>query len=597
MKKPNKSVMYAKMYLVTPMVYEKLKTCLDKSDISNLEKINRPFINTNQLYNYPSIPPNQPPSQSLPPTYPQYKPSNPFNHPPSVFPTNPQQSESPFTPLATSQTRVSITPQQTQHISNIPLEISRQIGSEQPQNITMQSTSDVNPDISMRSQQFWDDSYGTYMHSPINWDRPVEFTQQHHQIQEPARSELMTRPEHELQNIGVHDIATQQISDIAVPQTSAVALRPETAIESNPMVVPVEDRPPPTDIAVPQSRVIESMDEPMMELPQLTTTTTPSLAMEFYPTSSMTTSQQPSITNRRRTIKALTLDPKKNLKGVVKKRPSRTIRNPPMLDLSGDIHASHYGEVLTSPLVQHDPSISDPYRAVVRADAIPLPQPGPRVPELVYKIPENVSSVPNLQSQQDFPTLTKSTSFPVAIPTRARQEEIENIPEIPQDKSKKKGPKYIFKYTGPPLPPVSQISLPVTRGSKRTLVEEPIGPPGKYLTYENPILTVPRSIPGINQCDLCGKILSSKFNLNRHRNQELQRLNANQMKALEYKPESDFVKWLDEKKKIQEIEEPIDPKPGSKRTSTDANLMFYRLPKRKQTVQEFPSWVLRRPEK
>ena len=44
MKKSRIPIGYNKMFLITPMVYEKLKTCLDKSDKQALERVNRPFF-------------------------------------------------------------------------------------------------------------------------------------------------------------------------------------------------------------------------------------------------------------------------------------------------------------------------------------------------------------------------------------------------------------------------------------------------------------------------------------------------------------------------------------------------------------------------
>lgn len=67
------------MYMVTPMVYEKLKKCLDSVDKQTLEKINKPFF----------VPPSQPIVQTAPiqPPAPSPPPS-----PPPHFPFNPNVS-------------------------------------------------------------------------------------------------------------------------------------------------------------------------------------------------------------------------------------------------------------------------------------------------------------------------------------------------------------------------------------------------------------------------------------------------------------------------------------------------------------------------
>jgi hypothetical protein len=72
MKKSVKQQSYNKMYLITPMVYEKIKQHLDKSDLMSLNNINKPFFNptieihgsTNQFPQPPPPPP--PPEINLP---------------------------------------------------------------------------------------------------------------------------------------------------------------------------------------------------------------------------------------------------------------------------------------------------------------------------------------------------------------------------------------------------------------------------------------------------------------------------------------------------------------------------------------------------
>ena len=65
MKKNFTQIGYNKMYLITPLVYEKLKGCLDKSDKQVLERINRPFFNPPAAENiaapFEGPPPPQPP--------------------------------------------------------------------------------------------------------------------------------------------------------------------------------------------------------------------------------------------------------------------------------------------------------------------------------------------------------------------------------------------------------------------------------------------------------------------------------------------------------------------------------------------------------
>ncbi|MGL6007009.1 hypothetical protein [Aeromonas sobria] len=60
MKRKSHSIMYNKMYLITPMVYEKLKNCLNKSDISNLTLLNKPFFVPTPQTSGPTYPPYPP---------------------------------------------------------------------------------------------------------------------------------------------------------------------------------------------------------------------------------------------------------------------------------------------------------------------------------------------------------------------------------------------------------------------------------------------------------------------------------------------------------------------------------------------------------
>jgi hypothetical protein len=44
MKNGIKQQMYNKMYLITPMVYEKIKNKLDKTDLTTLTNVNKPYF-------------------------------------------------------------------------------------------------------------------------------------------------------------------------------------------------------------------------------------------------------------------------------------------------------------------------------------------------------------------------------------------------------------------------------------------------------------------------------------------------------------------------------------------------------------------------
>jgi hypothetical protein len=60
MKKGAKQQMYSKMYLITPMVYDKIKNHLDKSDLLSLTNINKPYF-TPKIEFHGSNPPFNPP--------------------------------------------------------------------------------------------------------------------------------------------------------------------------------------------------------------------------------------------------------------------------------------------------------------------------------------------------------------------------------------------------------------------------------------------------------------------------------------------------------------------------------------------------------
>jgi hypothetical protein len=97
MKKHMKQQMYSKMYLITPMVYEKIKNHLDKSDLLSLTNINKPYFTPkiefhgSSGYNNPPYPPY--PSMhhtfNLPPTQPEETQQQPQSPPPQPPPDDP----------------------------------------------------------------------------------------------------------------------------------------------------------------------------------------------------------------------------------------------------------------------------------------------------------------------------------------------------------------------------------------------------------------------------------------------------------------------------------------------------------------------------
>jgi hypothetical protein len=85
MKKQSKSQMYSKMYLITPMVYEKIEKHLDKNDKMSLTNINKPYFTPK--FEFHSSQSSQQPPFYIPPSPPS---------PPSLFPKQePKQDENP----------------------------------------------------------------------------------------------------------------------------------------------------------------------------------------------------------------------------------------------------------------------------------------------------------------------------------------------------------------------------------------------------------------------------------------------------------------------------------------------------------------------
>jgi hypothetical protein len=75
MKKVSKTQMYSKMYLITPMVYEKIKQHLDKSDRTAITNVNKPYFTPKIEFNgspfNPQNPINLSPFYTPRPNYPQ----------------------------------------------------------------------------------------------------------------------------------------------------------------------------------------------------------------------------------------------------------------------------------------------------------------------------------------------------------------------------------------------------------------------------------------------------------------------------------------------------------------------------------------------
>jgi hypothetical protein len=559
MRRRKQNLMYAKMYLVTPMVYEKLKRCLDKSDVATLDRINKPYISNVQTQVF---------DQQQPPSF------KTFHH--DYIPP-------PIPPLSTSEKKIENI---IQHEMSIP-----------------QSVAANEPEFEEVSDPYMDESFG-FDRNPIQWDRPITSD-----IEVQTHQPIMVDSASQTQQPFTTSSGTQTYPSFTV-ESQTQTDQPETTLQL----------PTGQFTQTMQSIEAEPMELPALEhqqIPELEYQQIPQLT--FQPTITETVYGHRTRKSKNKTDGHL----RKKFGGDLKKYvpPVRSSRYNRLDRLPGP-HAQHFGEVLRSEAVStpRRPAISEvvfsgtemaippiqqfeqPLQLTHQQRELPAPrqldqlQGPPRILPLTYQQGELLGpeSLESLQGPPQVPQITYQQSQPQVGPgssqliyrerpalTYQRKRNLSESSYVPPEKILTRPYEGVIpdvKIT--PATPQRQMKLRQKQPQRlRTINEEP--KEAKTKTY---------------QCDLCGILLSTNYSLNRHKERELRRI-----QAVEQQQPTNFNRWL-ESYDIERGSDEVEAQPGQKRTATTAKLSNLRRTKRvanpkKSIPESFPNWFLRPPEK
>jgi len=600
--------MYAKMYLVTPMVYEKLKRCLDKSDVSSLDRVNRPFFTNNQkqIFNQqPPQPPNNPPYRE------------------SFFREGP-----PFIPPATSE----------QKLDDI-------VQKEMSKTIREQQESEV-PEFEEVQDPFIDDSF-EMDYNQIDWDRPIPISTGT-QTDRPLHVSQETQTDRPL-HVSQETQTEQPLHVTQETQTSMPLYVDQETQTRQPLHVEQEIQTEPETALVPVQSVVPYSEEPM----------------EFTPSDQMSQIRfrpnplQPSVTYERRKrlthVKPKEKKQKPNLSRSMV-RSNLPIRRRDYQDIENEPHAEHFGQVLRQyarPRRQQ-PAISEVVFSGREIPPIELQQPQlelqqpPQPLQLTYQqgqlpdprqleqsrgpfvLPQLTLPMPLTQRQRQIPVPRRSEQFrgPFALPQLALPMPVNQQQQLQPYQTFQPTPstsgQLIYRARPQSVNPVQTPPLTFERQRKRVLEDPDYVSPDKIIknVYQGPIPNIvitppddevrvtrgskrplqsverPSKVAKVKnfQCDVCGLMLSTKYSLDRHKERESRRLQA--VEAEDPTNKSDFARWLETKKTAEKEKESevVDPQPGSKRSASTAKLSSVRKTKRRTPANDFPSWALRRPE-
>jgi len=655
-RKLNNSTMYAKMYLVTPMVYEKLKRCLDKSDFTNLDRINRPFFTTNtQKQTFNQQPPPPPPI--------------------NISVQNPTYRDRPpdFEPI-TSEKKIENIVQREMGIQPIPIQ--EQQGEE----------------FEEVSNPYMDESFGLGQTS-MDWDRPIpttydwgqanrmlqveqgtqtyqpSYTEQGTQTYQPSYTEQETQTytprqtEQGTQTFPTFNI-DQETQTIETPQIEQETQRSRSRQRKR--KTQQETQSTALVPQLPQTQEIEIQTDPERALVPVQSVVPYDDPMDFPPTDYEQMAQfrfQPPPRQA-----AISYEHKKRLKYKKDKKPTKPnlrkrmvtdivpsqrqnisllsslgLEDPRRLNINlSDFHRRHFGQQLSDIAVPRrrpqPPAISEVVFS--GSELTPTPQQQIAIPRQFEQQPiqqelltqRELEGPPNIlpltyqpsqqQRELEGPARQLQLSYQ-PVQTMGPRQLLEQVPltlpsrlslrENPVQRLALEGPGELVYRAQPRLTePTTRLAL-TYQGKKRPLVDTQIppakrfGPVPKIVVTppqeqrttrgsKRPIISVeqPSKIQKVKQfqCDICGLLLSTKYSLDRHKEREQKRLQL--LEAEDTSKKSDFGKWLDQREQYQSPEK--NPQPGLKRTATEAKLPQLRKTKRIVPAKDFPNWVLRRPE-
>jgi hypothetical protein len=540
MKKQIKQQMYSKMYLITPMVYEKIEKHLDNSDRISLNNINKPYFTPKIEFHGGQ---NNSPFQSLMPPPP---PPSPPQQPPYGMPPNVPEGE-----------------QQQQH----------QLEQEQQSEMEFEQT-DQKPIMKEEgTQTFVPVSEQSTQTDPIRRKVvPLETigTQTDPIIEKKKKKKWPSKPKVSTQSIGVGPepqpqprIMMESIGVGPEPQPQPRIMMESIGVGPEPQIQQVQS----------VTQGIQTDDEPVDRPYYIPYQQVP--ALEYQPTAEIQPGPSRAIVPAH--TRDITKIPKKTL-SILKRTPIK-ITLPPGFRTGAEFHRLHHGQQI-------------PIQRQIRPI---MEQQQPR--SITYE-----SEQPRSITYQEFPISTSETRT-VAIPEptyfvetpqdeppgqktikRSRESDEEIVPEhlIIRKQYKRKNKK----------PKQQQQTQPST--SQGLIVPQPAA---------NIDLPPQVNRPKF-ECDTCGALLSSKHNLKRHKQREAVRLARMESESsIEDQPVFQRVEPLQQEQQEQQ-EQQQQPKDDekfsswqqfpSKRTASQAKLKPQPVLKRTVSVQnpqaEFPRW-------
>lgn len=557
------------MYLITPMVYEKVKNHLDKSDKMALTNINKPYFTpkiefhgapnnpgynpNNPGYNYPPYPPI-PPYPSMPPT--QTMPQQP-----TEFGTNPEE---PYIPQYESRG--------TSDIGIQPDENPSEMEWTEYENLPPIKTEiETQTDLTIPP----DDVPPEYKHQEIQTE-PEEPQVQIPVVIPTSEQETQTDPPTPPVRKKIIPLMTRSTQTDPLPPTQKVRVKTKRLKIAKPIqekpVTRVKRGPKkqiPSQIPV-QAVDISQVPDQNIEIPVQVPVQEPL--------------QNPNI-QPENTSKAVVLyrgGPRRQQITPPPRIPSRTVsisrRQPTQITLASgvreaiarDLHAQHFGQQINrTPQYQH---ISNQPRAItyeVPQRALTY-QPEPIRPALTYETSQPAR--PSLTYQQDIRT---QPEYSVAIPESRtvsipRPESLYTV-EFPADEPPGMRSSQSSEITHPEG---VYVHTPYQRKRKRKETTS--------TSVQTATTDIPTDTSNIDlkqkkskktfECDVCHAVLSSQYNLTRHKVREAKRFENLGRIPDEFPTESE-----------KQPEFPIWEQLPKKRSSTDAKFVPRQHRKRVRT--------------
>lgn len=546
MKNNMKQQMYSKMYLITPMVYEKIKNHLDKSDVLSLTNVNKPYFTPKIEIHGSSgsnMPPPYPPHpfmpQSLnqPPKTPEGSQQPPPQSPPSPPPHNPFDLFEDMdwggpaweSPLPTK-TEFST---QTDPISEQkPPVVSHEIQTETETWPSFSQGTQTDPSISTIHQQTQTEHFPR-IEQQTQTDMPI-LIEQSTQTERPQYREQGTQ--------------TNPILKKIVPTVTTSTQTPGSRIK------PPRIR----KLKVPKKKSVVKTEESEGDVQRVENIPIP----ETIPVGPVV---QPSI-NQPTTSRELVEIPSKVV-STLKRKPVKVRLTPELLReyFRRNFPGRYMPPQMPSSFPRIIPRASTTTQipqplAYTQAPAVQYEQ----IPALQYEQAQAVSFDdpraltynPQLEAQRNYPVANIPTTQ--IVPTQPTYYVETPTNEPPGERSRKRSSERQEEEIVPSSKIIKRTYLSGKRTKPRPFQPTHVLSDGNP---SNPNIDLPTKDKKMWPCNVCGALLSTKYNLLRHQARERQRTEGYGELPAEpqrYEPETEFMSW--------------GTKFPAKRTSSQANI-------------------------